>query len=146
MIDDKKQLTPLESFNERVQAKLRDDVAGMLPDELLKAMVEKATQSLFFERKTERREKSWNNYETIELPSAFEKAVMEAVKPIIQAQVAAVVEARMPEIVAAVDKALDEGLMSLAVATLDKWFKTALQANTFNIEMNLKNEMNNRIR
>ena len=45
------ELTPMQTFTERLQTKIRDDIAGMIPDEVISEMVKKSTQSLFFDKK-----------------------------------------------------------------------------------------------
>ena len=48
-----KQLSPMESFKEKVQNKLKDDMADMLPDDVLAKLVEEAVKDLFKERRRE---------------------------------------------------------------------------------------------
>jgi magnesium-transporting ATPase (P-type) len=141
------ELTPMQSFQERIQSKVRDDIAAMLPDEVIADMVQKATQSLFFERKKETRRKNnggWNEMETYELPSFFEDLVSKKIAPIVEHQVAAVITAQMPEINAAIQKGIDAGLMTLAVTFVDAVFKDALKANAWTMESAINSELQRR--
>lgn len=42
------ELTPMQSFEEKIKDKLTKDIGDLIPDDALKVLVEKATQDVFF--------------------------------------------------------------------------------------------------
>jgi len=77
---------PLKEFYERLAAKLRDDIGGMLPDEVLNQLVAKAVEEEFFKPRTVR---VGGHYSTVteERPSWFVEEVGKAAKPLVEAMV-----------------------------------------------------------
>ncbi len=62
------ELTPIKKFEERVKDRLKDDIADLMPDEVLTSLIERSIQEMFFEDRTvkdgsyhTRTEKSWFN-------------------------------------------------------------------------------------
>ena len=83
-----KQLAPMETFMERVKGKLRDDIGNMLPDEVVAQMVKRVIEDEFFTAKrVPAPGRSTYSTETIEVPTEFQKMVVEAAKPIIEKHV-----------------------------------------------------------
>jgi len=66
---DNKQLTPQETFQEKIISRLREDVSELIPDEVLSQLVANGIEKMFF---TPRRSGDWRN---TEYPSWFEEEV-----------------------------------------------------------------------
>lgn len=112
-----KQLTPMESFQERLKASLRDDVARMIPDEALAQMIQQVIKDEFFTKKTIPNPKYRGYYDrdvpsTIEVPSAFQAMVFEAAKPILQKLAKDWVDENQGKLIEHWKKVVDMGLMN----------------------------------
>ena len=72
---------PMQQFRDRVKEKLKEDIADLLPDDVLAGMVEQAINEEFFKERVTR-----NNYgsETGREPSWFVQEVVKIATPIIK--------------------------------------------------------------
>src|SRR5262245_48130742 len=71
-------LAPMESFQQKVKNKIRDDFASMIPDEALEAMVKNAIDDAFFKPRYVRDDSSWNPKVSEKPPLIVELAVTQA--------------------------------------------------------------------
>lgn len=135
MTETGKQIAPMETFMERVKAKLRDDIGSLLPDEAVQAMVEKVINDEFFTKKRVPApgRSSWSN-ETIEQPTEFQQMVIAAAKPILERKALELIAARAPELEKAITDAMNGGLMKFAVQAFDQLFAQALSGHAWHIE------------
>jgi hypothetical protein len=140
------ELTPMQTFTQKVEEKIRNDIAKMLPDEVIAEMVKKATHSLFFEpiKKEVKDDRYYTSYRTVELPSAFEGIVQEAVKPIIEARVGQLIIENRDKIDAAIEKALADGFGTLAIKFVDDLFRSALQSSSLDMGDSIMTALRNR--
>lgn len=135
MTETGKQIAPMETFMERVKAKLRDDIGSLLPDEAVQAMVEKVVNDEFFTKKTVRNNPgSYHDHSTREVPSEFQRMVIDAAKPILERKALEIVAARVPELEKAISDAMNGGLMKFAVQAFDQLFAQALSGHAWRIE------------
>lgn len=111
-----KQLTPMESFQERLKASLRDDVARMIPDEALAQMIQQVIRDEFFTKK-KIPNPAYRGYgydrepATIEVDTAFQAMVFEAAKPILQKLAKDWVDENQGTLLEHWKKVVDMGLM-----------------------------------
>lgn len=85
MADESKALTPMQSFQERLRASLRDDVARMIPDEALAEMIQQVIKEEFFTKRVidDPSDTGWNKRK-ITKGTVFQDIVMEHAKPILE--------------------------------------------------------------
>ena len=126
-----KELTSMQSFQERLQNKVRDDIAAMLPDEVIAEMVKKATHQLFFERTTETISEGYGRSRVVEKPSMFEQLVRDAAEPIIQAAAGRVINGWIAAgnegvVEKIIRERVDAGLVNLVVQSFDQTLQSAL--------------------
>lgn len=125
------ELTPMQSFQERLQDKVRNDIAAMLPDEVIEEMVKKATHELFFKRTTETINEGYGNTRTVEHPAMFEKLVREAVNPIIKDAAERVISGWIAAgnegvVEKIIRERVDAGLVDLVISSFDRALQGAL--------------------
>ena len=110
---------PMQTFQARVIDKIKTDIGSMLPDEVLQGLAGEAVQAMFFKPETVHNPR-FTNYNdqprTIERPSWFQAAMIEAVAPLLKQAVDAHVAANRETIDAAIAAALDAD--KLRTATL----------------------------
>ncbi len=129
-----KQLAPMETFMERVKAKLRDDIGSLLPDEAVSEMVQRAVDEEFFKpRLVPKPGRSTYSNDTIEKPSQFQEMVLEAVTPIIQKRVLKIVKDHDEEINEQIQKTINDGITKLFLKSFDEIVKNALGSFTWKI-------------
>lgn len=113
--------TPMEAFQEKLKAKMRDDIASLLPDDVVASMVQKVINDEFFAKKTVRTNpNSWNDHSTKELPTPFQEAVMIAAKPIIDDHVKRIIAENAERIAAQIDTTVKNGLLSMCLQQIDQ--------------------------
>lgn len=97
---------PMADFQAKLKDRIRTDIAGLLPDEALQKLVEKAIEDEFFKPlRVPKPNRSYYSEETIEAPSWFRAAIVEAAKPLIQKSVDALLE--RPEAAARIKEVTD---------------------------------------
>lgn len=85
------ELTPQQKFEEKVKAKLKENIGDLMPEDVLKAMIEKAMLEMFFTKKIETKQSGWQTH-NIEKPSWFEEEVSTLLKETIRGYVKEAVE------------------------------------------------------
>jgi hypothetical protein len=105
------ELTPMQTFEEKVKAKLKDTIADMLPDEALAALVQRAVDERFFKPRKEQ-----VGYNTVEKPSWFAEAVAQEAKPLIDAYIKRAFEDHREAIQAAVKAFVDQQNLALLMS------------------------------
>lgn len=136
-----KALAPMETFMERVKSKLRDDIASMLPDEVVSEMVKKVVNEEFFAKRLvdDPTDNSYGTKRKIEKPSAFQEAVITAVKPIVNRQVAEILVTYKEPIESQIRGAIDNGLSSMVLQAINEAFKQLFQQSQWDIEQRVRN-------
>ncbi len=142
-------LTPMQSFTERLQTKIRDDIAGMIPDEVISEMVKKSTQSLFFDKKRVEIPKRNGGYGTdwVDGPSDFETMVLKEVGKILQVEAEKALKqwsADNPDRIAElVQKTIETGLASMVMKSLDGAISGLLIDSQNNLMNRLRDSLKN---
>ena len=109
---------PMQAFQERVKEKLRDDIAGMLPDEALAQLVQRAVDEEFFKKRTVKVGGAYSSA-TEERPSWFVQEVTKVAKPLLEAMVRDYVAEHTEVIKKAVDEFLSsQNLLLLTFAVM----------------------------
>jgi hypothetical protein len=129
-------LTPMQSFQEKLKDKIRDDIASMLPDEVISEMAQRVVNEEFF---TKRQVKmSAYGYDTKEVPSAFQEAVLAASKPLIDAEVKKTLAANAERIAAQFDKVIADGILQMTLRALDEKLSNVLEGQGYSIKQALE--------
>lgn len=107
---------PMAAFYKRLEERLRSDVAELLPEESLRALVQRAVEESFFKK---RQVNTGNQYgpKWEDCPSEFEELIVKAAQPTIDKLVAEIVASRHEEISAAVNKALGDNVVAVRIGT-----------------------------
>jgi flagellar biosynthesis/type III secretory pathway protein FliH len=135
-----KALAPMESFLERVKSKLRDDIGSLIPDEVLQQLVQRTIEDEFFKKGQKNIGTGYNPvYETV--PSEFQKIVLAAVTPIMEKHALLVAERHAAEIEAQIKESVENGLITLAMRSLDRVFAQALESQGWHIQQVIENAL-----
>jgi hypothetical protein len=129
----------LREFQERVVNKLREDIAGMLPDAVLSQLVSKAVDEQFFKpRKILNPNSGWGRTEYIDAPSWFVGEVAKLAEPLIKEQVEQYVEREKETIKKAIDEFLSQqNLLLLTIAAM----RAATMQDIFDVANNVLTRM-----
>lgn len=129
------ELAPMEAFTERLKAKLRDDIGNMLPDDVIAGMVQKVVNDEFFTKRSVRnRPDDWRDTSLREEPTPFQKAVIEASKPIIQAHVSHILAERAEEIDRQIEEMVSQGFSRMVLRAIDSTLQSALSQHEWKIQ------------
>src|SRR6185503_16902543 len=111
---------PAQDFKDRVAAKLKDDIGGLMPDDVLQAMTARAMEEMLFAPRTKTTGSEYHR-RTEAIPSWFVEAVTEAAKPLLLEMAKEYVEKFKPQIKEQIAEALkSHNVVVLAVATMTK--------------------------
>lgn len=105
---------PMKDFQDKLQARVRDDIRELLPQDAVAGLVKKAVEDVFFTPRKEK-EPGWNGRE-ITRPSWFVEAVTEAAKPIIKEAVEQFVAKHPLKVEQVLKDFLDENKLAVATA------------------------------
>jgi hypothetical protein len=110
------ELTPLQAFQERVSEKIRKDIGEMLPEDVVKALFDKAVDETFFKPRT-----ISSGYDRKELPSWFIEEITKAGKPILEKAIVDYVETHKEVIQTAISQFLTaQNITLLTVAAMNQ--------------------------
>lgn len=104
---------PLETFQKKVTDKIRQDIGQMLPEEVVKALFQKAIEEEFFEPRIEWT--GYNNNTRVDKPSWFVEAISKEAKSLIEAHVKEFFESKKPEISEEIKKFLNDQNLLVSV-------------------------------
>ena len=79
-------MTPQEQFQNNIKDRLQKDIGDLIPDEVLKGMVEKSIKEMFFTRKMDKAGSDWSP-KWQENASWFEAEVFDRFKILIEIEV-----------------------------------------------------------
>lgn len=103
---DSKELTPQQSFEEKVKDRLRENIGDLMPDEILQDMVKKAMQEMFFTRRDKKGD-GWGARTEV-FPSWFEDEVSTRLKERVLEEAKMAIEAKRPELQEIISKLISE--------------------------------------
>jgi hypothetical protein len=116
----------MDTFFERLQAQLRDDIARMLPEDALREMMAKVVKKEFFDPVAVQVKDGAYNWKTVHEPSYFCALVVNAAMPIVHKLVAEFLVAHEAELRAQIKKRIDDGLLQMAFKQLDRVIEESL--------------------
>lgn len=134
---EKKELTPQQSFEEKIRDRMRDDIGDLVPDEVLADLMQKAIQEMFF---TRRSTSSYGN--KTELPSWFEAETEKLLSIKARETLHAYMEENKDEIESAIRDFIQDGIGQIFSDVL----RTSLESAGGNIGFNISNIFNDQIR
>ena len=124
------ELTPIQTFQERITEKIRKDIGELLPEEAIKALFDKAIADTFFTPK--------DGYGR-EQPSWFTREIIKVAEPILNKAVAEYVESHKEVIQAAISQYLTgQNITLLTVAAMGR----VTQDQIWSIASEIMNQMN----
>jgi hypothetical protein len=128
--------TPMDAFQAKLKEKLRDDIAQLLPDEVIASMVERVVNEEFFTKKTVRTNpSSWSDHSTKELPSPFQEMVLQAAKPMVEEAVRKVITDNAERITKQVDDTVKNGLLSMCLTQIDYTLTNVIQRQLGGVDL-----------
>lgn len=118
---------PMAEFKAKLEAKVREDIAELLPETAVAELVKKAVEDVFFAPRVEVENRGSYHERRIEKPSWFIEAVAKEAKPLLDAAVNKFVAEHQVEIDKAVAEYLTpQNLTVLAVGSLSREISIAL--------------------
>ena len=135
--------TALEQFKDNVKEKLQDDIGSLIPDAVLKEMVESTVQETFFKREMVKKGSHWNA-ETVEMPSWFEQAIKDALVENMKVVANNWIEENQKIVKDNVEKYLDNDKLFMTILLKLVTDRAYNDANTaiINLTQNLQNSVN----
>lgn len=118
-------LSPMQTFQEKVKDKIRDDIGALLPDEAINELVARVVDEEFFTKRQAPRS-PYSSQPPTYLPSKFEEQVIAAVAPMIALRVTEVVAENKAAIIESIDRAVKDGLVKLMVSTVESRIAKAI--------------------
>jgi hypothetical protein len=106
---------PMAEFQQKLRERVRNDIRELLPEEAIAALVQKAVNDEFFEKRMVRDGSGWNERQ-VQRPSLFVEAVIEAAKPIIAEEVRKFIAGRPETVEAVIVDFLDANKLAVATA------------------------------
>lgn len=99
---------PMQEFQDRVKGKIRDEIAGLIPDEALAKLAQQSLEEMFFKpvRVVTKRDYNGVPREYEDGPSWFQQAIFDATKPMLEAAVKAALVDRQNHITEQVAEAV----------------------------------------
>jgi len=135
---------PMDQFQSRILGQIKENIHGLLPDEALKGLVERAVKEVFFDPQKLPKPGRWGgSTETIDGPSWFADEVGKQVRPLVEKHVADYLEANPQIVKDAVDAALDRDKVAVIMAYS---IGTQLQSQMGNMVYGLVQELRNQPR
>lgn len=136
------ELTPQQSFQEKMKERITKDLGDLIPDEMLQELVNKALEEAFFKPRKVRVKSGYSEkYES--MPSWFEDYVGELLKPMMQKAVddwiakPETLERIIEEIQPFVERSTDQVIMSA--------LSNALSKAITNMGYDIQNDLSQRI-
>jgi hypothetical protein len=128
-----KPMTPMEAFQAKLKDKIRDDIASMLPDEAVAEMAARVVNEEFF-TKTRRNVGSSYSPDWREEPSPFQRMVLEAAKPIVEAEVKKALQENNQRVLESFDQTVKAGLLKLMLESFEQKIEQAITNNGYAIK------------
>lgn len=119
----------MDEFMNNLKSKIREDIAGMIPDNVVAEMAQQVLKEEFFGKRKEETG-GWNS-KTIIKPSQFEEMVLDAAKPMILSHVIKLLEENPTLISDKINDILDIGFKELVVSVLKRVVINTIQENPY---------------
>ena len=135
-------LTPQQNFEEKIKARMRENIGDLMPDEVLAEMVKKALNEMFFTR----REKKGNSHysRTEVLPSWFEDEVVKELKDKVLIEVKTAINEKRDEIKKAAIELITTNLGTMVAKTICDVITGVPQTISMNIQQEIYNNLRNK--
>ncbi len=135
-------LTPMQTFQQNLQEKLRNDIANLLPPEALAEMVQRVVNDEFFKkRRVPTPGRGHYSTDTVEAPSAFEEMVLKETRPVIKLAVDQVLVDNAEAIRTKIDAVIKSGLISLTMNAIDDAIADRLSRVGYEVTEAIKSSM-----
>lgn len=144
-------LTPMETFQKNLADKIRQDIAEMVPPEVINEMAARVINDEFFKVTQRNTGSSWNPVYVNE-PTPFQKEVLAACRPLINLAVAQVLADRKATIDAQIAELVKGGLVKLTINAFDAQIENRLSVFLEDVKgamkdaitsNNIRNNLNN---
>lgn len=106
---------PMEDFQNKLKQKVREDIANLLPEEAVSALVKKAIEEEFFSREKENVGTSYHP-QWQDKPSAFVREVVNAARPMLEAEIKKCVDEKKDLIAQEIAKFVEAQNLTLLIA------------------------------
>jgi hypothetical protein len=118
------EIAPMQAFTDRLKEGLRDDVAKLMPDEMLSELIEKVVREEFFEGKPIR--DNYSNRVTGIVRPTFHDMIIEAMTPTLQKVAVETAQRLAPEIDKKLREKIEAGVTQVIMKQVDKAFEMAM--------------------
>lgn len=134
---------PMSDFAERLRKSLRDDIATMMPDDVLAGMIQKVIDEEFFIGRVERH--SHGGGETRH-PPKFHTLIIDALTPLLQAKANEIARELAPKFDAELAHIFRDGASKILLSMIDSVFQHAFASmgSNANFAFAVENVMRNR--
>ena len=122
----------MDKFLENLKEKIRTDIASMLPDDVVASMAKKVVEDEFFTKKKVNKGDRYNE-KWVEEPTAFQKMITEASKPMLNEAVKQFLIDNPKMIEEQINKVLANGLQGILVELMKKFIADAIRENPYMI-------------
>lgn len=132
---DTKQLTPQQSFEEKVIDRLREDIGELIPDEVLADMVNKCMKKLFFTGKEVKN--NWGQHVRTE-PPLIEKTVKELMSQHVDSQVGRWLADNRDQVRELIGQRLDAGILEACGRAIQQ----VMSDSMMRLQIDIENKIN----
>lgn len=134
------ELTPMQTFEQKVKDRLVKDIGDLIPDEALKALVDKAMDNAFFEPQIVM-EGTGYQQKQVSKPSVFEQTVKELLEPLLREQIKLWICDNEETVLKNIQQFLDRGVEHALMGALT----SAVGMHFTNMKYNIENDLFNRL-
>ena len=131
---------PMDEFIDKLKTKIRDDIASMLPEDVIQTMALGVLKDEFLTKKRVNKGSTYRD-DWVTEPSEFQKMVIEASKPILQEIIKTYVEENKQQLVEQTKEIINNGIMKLITKFLQDSIAQVLQDNSSTIAYAVKEEI-----
>lgn len=129
---------PMEEFKDKISSKIREDIAGLIPEDVIKQLIERAVEEQFFKPRIEN--DPYNHYNKKEKPSWFVELVVKHSEEYIKEEIKRYAEENKEVIKMAMHSFLQENnLLLIAMQILREQSRSDMET----LMINIINHMNN---
>ena len=130
-------LTPMQSFQEKIKDRIKENIMDSLPDEVVDSLFDKCLNETFFKGKENKN--NWGQVTSIQ-KSWFEEEVLKLCKPILEERLKIWFKDHEDIAKKAMDKVLDTNMLSmLATKIMMDSYYTEMNNRVFDIQNQLSN-------
>lgn len=127
------QVVNAQTFQERMVERLKDNIGELMTDEEAKQLVDRAINQIFFQE----RPSTSSHYNAPKRPPFIHELLADSLQPIVERQIKAWIDEHQEEVLATIQRVVQEGLGTAMVKSLNNIFQNQMFAFESNIRQQI---------